>query len=81
MYFKLIFWIIVILLITFFVIFNVEPKVRIFLFPGITLENMPLALVIIISLILGFLSGLLLAFSNILKLQRKIKKLENKKET
>ncbi len=76
MYFRLILWIIGIILITFFIIFNVEPRVKVFLLPGIILENIPLSLVIIISIILGFLLGLLLGFFKVITLQRKIKKLE-----
>lgn len=80
MYLRLIFWIIIILIITFFIIFNVEPRVNIFILPGITLKDMPLALVIIISIILGFISGLLVAFSKIIILQRKIKQLEKESQ-
>jgi len=53
--FKLLPWIILLLLVVFFVVFNVEPKVTVHLLPGVVLENIPLALVIIISFVLGVL--------------------------
>lgn len=74
MFLRLILWIIIVLLIAFFVIFNVEPKVQIHLFPGITLENIPLALVIIISFILGLLSGMILFLGQIIKYQLELRK-------
>ncbi len=77
---RIIIWILIILLITFFIVFNIEPKVRVYLFPGITLENIPLALVIIISFILGLLSGMIIFLGQIVKYQlelRKAKKSEN----
>lgn len=77
---RIIIWILIILLITFFIVFNIEPKVRVYLFPGITLEDIPLALVIIISFILGLLSGMIIFLGQIVKYQlelRKTKKSEN----
>jgi len=53
--FKLLLWIILLLLVVFFVVFNVEPEVTVHLLPGVVLENIPLALVIIISFVLGVL--------------------------
>ncbi len=76
MIFRLILWIVIILLIVFFVIFNVEPKVQVHLFPGATLENIPLALVIIISFVLGLLSGVILSLSQIIKYKLEIRKLQ-----
>jgi len=76
---RLILWIIVILLVVFFVIFNVEPKVKVHLFPGITLENIPLALVIIISFILGLLSGMILFLGQLIKYQLELRRV--KKQT
>ncbi|WP_038054816.1 LapA family protein [Thermodesulfobacterium hydrogeniphilum] len=76
MIFRLILWIVIILLIVFFVIFNVEPRVQVHLFPGATLENIPLALVIIISFILGLLSGVILSLSQIIKYKLEIRKLQ-----
>jgi len=74
--FRLILWIIILLIFTFFVVFNVEPKVTIHLFPGVSLEGMPLALVIIISFLLGLLSGALILFPKLLKANFKIGQLE-----
>lgn len=74
--FRLILWIIILLIFTFFVVFNVEPKVTIHLFPGVSLEGMPLALVIIISFLLGLLSGALILFPKLLKANIKISQLE-----
>lgn len=76
---KLILWLIIILLITFFVVFNVEPKVTVHLFPGVSLEGMPLALVIIVSFILGLLSGLLLALPRLIKAQYRVHQLEKER--
>jgi len=53
--FKLLPWIILLLLVVFFVVFNVEPKVTVHLLPGVVLENIPLALVIFLSFVLGVL--------------------------
>ncbi len=80
MIFRLIFWIVIILLVAFFVIFNVEPKVQVHLFPGATLENIPLALVIIVSFILGLLSGVILSLSQVIKYKLKIRKLEKQEK-
>lgn len=81
MFIRLILWIIIILFIVFFVIFNVEPKVNIHLFPGVILENIPLALVIFISFILGLLSGIILSLGQIIKYQLEIRKAKKKSHT
>ncbi len=74
--FKLIIWIILLLLVVFFVVFNVEPKVTVHLLPGVSLENIPLALVIIVSFVLGVLFGL--SFSLVQMLKRSLgKRTEN----
>ncbi len=73
---KIIIWVVIVLSITFFVVFNVEPKVKVSLLPGFTLEEIPLALVIIISFILGLLSGLLIFLSELLRSKLKLSKLE-----
>jgi putative membrane protein len=70
--FKLILWIILLLLVVFFVVFNVEPKVTVHLLPGVALETIPLALVIIVSFVLGLLFGL--SFSLIQMLKRSLRK-------
>jgi len=70
--FKLILWIILLLLVVFFVVFNVEPKVTVHLLPGVALENIPLALVIIVSFVLGLLFGL--SFSLVQMLKRSLRK-------
>ncbi len=83
MFIRLILWIIVILLVAFFVIFNVEPKIKVHLLPGITLEDIPLALIIIISFILGLLSGIILFLGQLIKYQlelRKVKKQTHNKD-
>ncbi len=59
---RIIFWIILVLGLTLFVVFNVEPKVTVHLLPGVSLEGMPLALVIMVSFLLGLLFGLLILF-------------------
>ncbi len=64
---RLILWIVILLAVVFFVVFNVEPKVTVHLFPGVTLENVPLALVIIVSFVLGLLFGLTFALFQMLK--------------
>lgn len=71
---RLIIWIIITLLVVFFVVFNVEPKVNVYILPGVTLENIPLALVIIISFILGLLAGMLLFLSQIIKYQLELRR-------
>jgi putative membrane protein len=70
--FKLILWIIFLLLVVFFVVFNVEPKVTVHLLPGVALENIPLALVIIVSFVLGLLFGL--SFFLVQMLKRSLRK-------
>ncbi len=74
MIFRLIVWILIILLIVFFIVFNIEPKVKVYLFPGVILEDIPLALVIIISFVLGLLSGIILFLGQIIKYELELKK-------
>ncbi len=64
---RIIFWIILVLGLTLFVVFNVEPKVTVHLLPGVSLEGMPLALVIMVSFLLGLLFGLLILFPQIIR--------------
>ena len=80
MVFRLIFWVAIILLVAFFVIFNVEPRVEVHVLPGKTLENIPLALVIIVSFIAGLLTGVLLALSQVIKHRLELRKLRKEKE-
>jgi uncharacterized integral membrane protein len=80
MIFRLILWIIIILCVVFFVIFNVEPKVQVHLLPGMTFENIPLALVIIVSFILGLLSGVIISLSQVIKYKMELRKLNKQKE-
>ena len=77
--FRIILWLIIIILITFFVVFNVEPKVDVHLFPGVTLQGMPLALVIILSFILGFLCGMLILLPQLIKSKIKLSQLEKER--
>jgi len=79
MVFRLIIWIIITLLIVFFVVFNIEPRVQVHLFPGMTLENIPLALVIIISFILGLLAGMILFLGQIIKYQLELRRVKKEK--
>ena len=79
MFFRLIIWIIITLLIVFFVVFNIEPRVQVHLFPGMTLENIPLALVIIISFILGLLAGMILFLGQIIKYQLELRRAKKEK--
>ncbi len=74
--FRIILWIIILLLVTFFVIFNVEPKVSVHLLPGVSLEGMPLSLVIMVSFILGLLFGFLIFFPQLIKAKMRISHLE-----
>ncbi len=78
---RLIIWIIITLSVVFFVVFNVEPKVQVHLLPGVTLENIPLALVIIISFILGLLAGMILFLGQIIKYQLELRKTRKEKLT
>ncbi len=71
---RLIIWIIITLFIVLFVVFNVEPKVNVYILPGVTLENIPLALVIIISFILGLLAGMILFLGQIIKYQLELRR-------
>ncbi|MFN3920920.1 MAG: lipopolysaccharide assembly protein LapA domain-containing protein [Caldimicrobium sp.] len=75
---KLLLWIIFLILIVLFVVFNVDPKVSVRLLPGVSLEGIPLALVIIFSFILGFLLGLLLVYPQLLKAKFKMYQWERK---
>ncbi|MGC9109337.1 MAG: LapA family protein [Caldimicrobium sp.] len=77
--FRIILWLIIIILITFFVVFNVEPKVDVHLFPGVTLQAMPLALVIILSFILGFLCGMLILLPQLIKSKIKLSQFEKER--
>lgn len=74
--FRILLWVIMLLLVTFFVVFNVEPKVSVYLLPGFTLEGIPLALVIIVSFLLGLLFGSFIFFAQLLKAKMKINHLE-----
>lgn len=74
--FRIILWVVILLVVTFFVVFNVEPKVNVHLLPGFTLENIPLSLVIIVSFLLGLLFGALLFFPQLIKSKMRINHLE-----
>ncbi|QER42484.1 LapA family protein [Thermodesulfobacterium sp. TA1] len=78
--FRLIVWLILILVVVFFVVFNVDPKVKLHLLPGVTLENIPLALVIIISFTLGVLFGIMVSITQMIKLKLEIRKLHKEVE-
>lgn len=75
MIFRLLAWLLILVFVLFFVVFNFEPKVVVTIFPGVYLENVPLAVVIIISFILGLLLGLMIAFIQILKYKLQLEKL------
>ncbi|MGC8872562.1 MAG: LapA family protein [Caldimicrobium sp.] len=77
--FRIILWLIIIVLITFFVVFNVEPKVDVHLFPSVTLQGMPLALVIILSFILGLLCGMLILLPELIRSKIKLSQLEKER--
>jgi uncharacterized integral membrane protein len=74
--FRIILWVVILLLVTFFVVFNVEPKVKVHLFPGVSLVDIPLSLVIIVSFLLGLLLGALLFFPQLLRARMRINHLE-----
>lgn len=76
---RLIIWIIFTLLVVFFVIFNFEPKVQVYFFPGVVLENIPLALVIVISFILGLLAGIILLLGEVIKYKWELRKIKKEK--
>ncbi|MFN4197222.1 MAG: lipopolysaccharide assembly protein LapA domain-containing protein [Caldimicrobium sp.] len=76
--FKFLLWIILLILVVFFVAFNVNPKVTVHLFPGVSLTDIPLALVIIFSFLLGLLLGLLLLYPKLLKANYQLHRLEKK---
>ncbi len=77
---KLVFWLVLLLVVAYFVSMNTEPKVSVnILPPDIRIENIPLALVIIFSMILGGLLILVIAITDWfaykiekLKLKRKL---------
>ncbi len=77
---KLVFWLILLLVVAYFVSMNTEPKVSVnILPPDIRIENVPMALVIIFSVILGGLLVLIIAITDWfsykiekLKLKRKL---------
>jgi len=75
MIFRFLAWLLILVFVLFFVVFNFEPKVVVKIFPGVYLENVPLAVVIIISFILGLLLGLMIAFIQILKYKLQLEKL------
>ncbi len=78
MIFRLILWIIIILCVVFFVVFNVEPRVQVHLFPGMTIQNIPLAIVIIVSFVFGLLCGVILSLSQVIKYKMQLRKLNKK---
>ncbi len=77
---KLVFWLILLLVVAYFVSMNTEPKVSVnILPPDIRIENVPMALVIVFSMILGGLLVLVIAITDWfaykiekLKLKRKL---------
>lgn len=76
--FKFFLWIIILILVVLFVAFNIDPKVTVRLLPGISLTEVPLALVIIFSFLLGLLLGLLLLYPKLLKTNYQLHRLEKK---
>ncbi|GEM_PF-710777 len=77
---RLVFWVAIILLVAFFVIFNVEPRVEVHVLPGKSIQDIPLALVIIISFVAGLLSGVILSLSQIIKYKLEGRRLRKEKE-
>ncbi len=80
MLFRLILLVIIIGLVVFFVVFNVEPRVVVHLIPGYTLQNIPLGVVIIVSFLLGLILGALISFPQIIKTRFQIRTLRKEKE-
>ncbi len=76
--FRLLIWIIFLVLFALFIAFNINPKVTVSLFPGVALQDIPLALVIIFSFILGLLSGLLIIYPKLFRSQLKAHQLEKR---
>lgn len=74
--FRILIWIVILTYFAFFVVFNVDPKVKVHLLPGIILEDIPLALVIVFSFILGLLLGLLIVYTKLFRAQLRIYQLE-----
>lgn len=75
---KLLVWIILLILVVLFVVFNVDPKVNVYLLPGVSLEGIPLALVIIFSFLIGLLLGLLIIYPQLLKAKFKLYQMEKR---
>lgn len=72
---RLLGWLFILIFVLFFTVFNFEPKVVVILFPGVYLENVPLAVVIIISFVLGLLAGLIITLVQVLKYRLQLEKL------
>ncbi|RMA96188.1 lipopolysaccharide assembly protein LapA domain-containing protein [Hydrogenothermus marinus] len=61
---KLIFWLIILLAVAYFVSMNVQPSVSINILPTLKTPQLPLALIIIISMIIGAIVILLFAITD-----------------
>lgn len=80
---KLILWLIILLCVAYFVSMNTTPSVSVNILPNLKTPEIPLALVIIVSIIIGALMIIIFAITDWiayridkLKLQRNIKNLE-----
>ncbi len=75
---KLILWLLILLAVAYFVSMNVQPSVSVKILPTLNTPELPLALIIIISMIIGALVIILMALSDWLAFQ--VEKLKIKRQ-
>ncbi|EDP72916.1 lipopolysaccharide assembly protein LapA domain-containing protein [Hydrogenivirga sp. 128-5-R1-1] len=75
---KLIIWLLILLAVAYFVSMNVQPSVSVKILPTLNTPELPLALIIIISMIIGALVIILMALSDWLAFQ--VEKLKIKRQ-
>jgi len=75
---KLIIWLLILLAVAYFVSMNVQPTVSVKILPNLNTPELPLALIIIISMIIGALVIILIALSDWLTFQ--VEKLKIKRQ-
>ena len=75
---KLIIWLLILLAVAYFVSMNVQPKVSVKILPTLNTPELPLALIIIISMIIGALVIIIMALSDWLAFQ--VEKLKIKRQ-
>ncbi len=75
---KFIIWLLILLAVAYFVSMNVQPSISINILPTVKTPQLPLALIIIISMIIGALIVILMAISDWLSFQ--VEKLKIKRQ-